>query len=87
MIWAMKIAKRPFVAKRLQSTNKLYTLVFFTPNRPVTQVTKRRLVISLLYKRHILKRAKKYSVTKQPKTGLKGLKLLHDNAPSHRASF
>ena len=29
---------------------------------------------------------KEYFVNKRPKTGLKGIKLLHDNAPCHRAS-
>lgn len=87
-IWATKNAKRPCVAKRLQSAKKVMYAIFFTPSGPVVQVAvpKGRSVTGLFYKNHILKKLKRYFVKRRPKTGLKGVKLLHDNAPCHRAS-
>ena len=88
-IWATKNAKRPCVAKRLQSTKKVMYAIFFTPNGPAMQVAvpKGCSVSGLFYKRRILKKVKEYFVNKRPKTGLKGTKLLHGNAPCHRASL
>lgn len=88
-IWATKNAKRPCVAKRLQSTKKVMYAIFFSPSGPVAQVavTKGRSVTGFFYKNVALKKVKKHFVKRRPKTGLKGLKLLHDNAPCHRASI
>ena len=81
-IWEAKNAKRPCVAKRLQSKKKVMYAVFFTPNGPVMQVVvpKGCSITGLFYKRRILKKVKKYFVNRRPKTGLKDIKLLHDNA-------
>ena len=48
-------------------------------------VPKGRSVIGLFYKRRILKKVLK-SISLKGDHGLKGIKLLHDNAPCHRAS-
>lgn len=59
-IWATKNARRPCVAKRLQSSRKVMYAVFFTPNGPMTQdaVPKGRSVTGLFYKTVFSKRLK-----------------------------
>ena len=50
-------------------------------------VPKRRSVNAAFYKNHVLKKVKKYFVNRPPKTGFKGVNLLHDNAPCHKAKL
>ena len=44
-----------------------------------------RTVTGRLYKNVVLKQLKKYFIQRRPKTGLKYVRLLHDNAPAHKA--
>lgn len=86
-IWATKNARRPCIAKRLQSSKKVMYAIFFTPYATIAQVAvpKGRSVTGLTYKNCILKKVKKHFVKRRPKSGLKGVKLLHDNAPCHKS--
>ena len=88
-IWATKNAKRPCVAKRLQSSKKVMFAIFFGTNGPVTQIAvpKGRSVNAFFYKNRVLKKVKKYFVNRRPKRALKGVNLLHDNAPCHKATL
>ena len=56
--------------------------IFFTLYATTAQVAvpKGRSVTGLTYKNCILKKVRKHFVKRRPKTGLKGVKLLHDNA-------
>lgn len=88
-IWATKNAKRPCVAKRLQSSKKVMFAIFFGTKGPVTQVAvpKGRSVNAFFYKNRVLKKVKKYFEKRRPKTGFKGVHLQHDNAPCHKAKL
>ena len=61
--------------------------IFFTPYATTVQVAvpKGRSVTGLTYKICILKKVRKHFVKRRPKTGLKGVKLLYDNAPCHKS--
>ena len=88
-IWATKNAKRPCVAKRLQSSKKVMFAIFFWTKGPVAQIAvpKGRSVTAIFYKNRVLKKVKKYFVKRRPKTGFKGVNLQHDNAPCHKAKL
>ena len=60
---------------------------FFDNKGPVMQipVPKGRTVTAKFYKNVVLRKLKKYYKTRRPKTKHKHLRLLHDNAPAHKA--
>lgn len=84
-VWVTKHGRRPVIAKRKMSAKKVMLAVFFDINGPVIQVAvpKGRTVTGLFYKRKVLGKLRKYFAKRRPKTGLKGVHLLHDNAPAH----
>lgn len=86
-IWATKNTRRPSIAKRLRTVKKVLYAIFFTTNGPAMQtaVPKGRTVTGKFYKNVVLRKLKKYYQKRRPKTGLKYVRLLHDNAPAHKA--
>ena len=86
-IWATKNARRPIIAKQTRTVKKVLYVIFFNNKDPVMQipVPKGRTVTAKFYKNVVLRKLKKYYKTRLPKTGLKHLRLLHDNAPAHKA--
>lgn len=87
-VWATKHGRRPVIAKRILSAKKVMMAVFFNINGPVLQVSvpKGRSVTGNFYKNKVLKKLRKYFVKRRPKTGLRGVRLLHDNAPAHTSN-
>ena len=61
--------------------------IFFTNKGPAIQipVPKGRTVTGKFYKNVVLRKLKNYYKSHSPKTGLKYVRLLHDNAPAHKA--
>ena len=59
--------------------------VFSDISGPVVQVSvpRGRTVTGTFYKHRILGKLNKYFEKRRPKTGLKGIRFLHDNAPAH----
>ena len=86
-IWATKNVRRQIIAKRTRTVKKVLYVIFFDNKGPVMQipVPKGRTVTAKFYKNVVLRKLKKYYKTRRPKTGLKHLRLLHDNAPAHKA--
>ena len=86
-IWASKNAKRPSIAKRLRTVKKVLYVIFFDNKGPVMQipVPKGKTVTGNFYKNVVIKKLKKYYESRRPKTGMKYLRLLHNNAPAHKA--
>ena len=84
-IWATKQGRRPVIAKRLLSAKKIMMAIFFNINGPVIQIAvpKGRSVTGKFYKCKVLKKLRKYFVKRRPASGLRGVRLLHDNAPAH----
>ena len=84
-IWATRNARRQLIAKRTISFKKVVLAVFFDINGPVVQVSvpKGRTVTGAFHKHRILGKLNKYFEKRRPKTGLKGIRLLHDNAAAH----
>ena len=59
----------------------------FTNKGPAIQipVPKGRTVTGKFYKNFVLRKWKNYYKSRRPKTGLKYVRLLHENAPAHKA--
>ena len=62
-------------------------MLFLTNKGPAIQIPmpKGRMVTGKFYKNVVLRKLKNYYKSCHPKTGLKYVRLLHDNAPAHKA--
>ena len=88
-IWATKGGKRPCIAKRTMSIKKVMYVIFFTNQGPAIQIAvpKGKYVNARFYKGNVLHKLKKYFLSRRPATGLRGVRLLHDNASSYKAAI
>ena len=88
-IWATKRGKGPCIAKRTMSIKKVMYVIFFTKQGPAIQIAvpKDKSVNARFYKGNVLHKLKKYFLSRRPATGLCGVRLLHDNASSHKAAI
>ena len=82
-ILALKNTKRLCIAKRTISVQRVTYVIFFSTQRSATQiaVSKGRGVTGKFYCDKVLKKLKRYYSKRQPKSGIKIIRLLHDNAP------
>ena len=89
-IWATKGGKRPCIAKRTTTIKKVIHVyvIFFTNQGPAIQIAipKGKSVNDRFYKGNVFHKLKKYFLSRRPATGLRGVRLLHDNASSHKAA-
>ena len=87
-IWATKGGKRPYIAKRTMNIKKVMHVIFFTNQGPAIQIAvpKGKSVNARFYKGNVLHKLNKYFLSHRPATGLRGVRLLHDNASSHKAA-
>ena len=81
-IWATKHSKRPIIAKRSLSTEKVLYAIFFSGEGVAIKVPvkKGKSITGKYYKDVVLKKLKKYYQKRCPATGFKHVRLLHDNA-------
>ena len=88
-MWATKRGKRPCIAKCTMSIKKVMYVIFFTNQGPAIQITvpKAKSVNARFYKGNVLHKLKKYFLSRRPAIGLHGVRLLHDNASSHKAAI
>ena len=71
------------------SIKKVMYVIFFTNQGPVIQIAvpKGKSVNAWFYKGNVLHTFKQYFLSLRPATGLRGVRLLHDNASSHKAAI
>ena len=88
-IWATKGGKRPCIAKKHHEHKKVMYVIFFTNQCHAIQIAvpKGKSVNARFYKGNVLHKSKKYFLSRRPATDLHGVKLLHDNASSHKAAI
>ena len=86
--WLKKGQSRPVKAKRLQSSKKVLYTVFFNSNGPVVQIPSPpgKSVTGIFYRDKVLKSVKKHYNNFHPRTGLRGIHIIHDNASSHKSN-
>ena len=67
---------------------KVMYVIFFTNQGPAIQIAvpKGKSVNARFYKGNVLHKLKKYFLSRRPATGLRGVRLLHDNASAHKAA-
>ena len=88
-IWATKATNRPCIARRTMSVKKVMYAIFFSMQGPVIQsaVPKGKGVTGKFYRDTVLNKLKSYYTKRRQKSGIKNIRLLHDNAPSHKAGI
>ena len=71
------------------SIKKVMYVIFFTNQGPAIQIAvpKGKSVNAKFYKGKVLHKLKKYFLNCRPATGLRGVRLLHDNASSHKVAI
>ena len=71
------------------SIKKVMYVIFFSNQDPAIQIAvpKGKSVNARFYKGNVLHKLKKYFLSRGPATGLRGVRLLHDNASSHKAAI
>ena len=71
------------------SIKKVMYVIFFSNQGPAIQIVvpKGISVNARFYKGYDLHKLKKYFLSRRPATGLRGARLLHDNASSHKAAI
>ena len=79
-IWATRHSKRPLIAKRSLSA-------FFFSGEGVAIKVPVKKITGKYYKDLVLKKLKKYYQKRRPTTGLKHVRLLHDNAHAHTSAI
>ena len=64
-------------------------VIFFTNQGPAIQIAvpKGKSVNASFYKGNVLPKLKKYFSSRRPAIGLRGVRLLHDNASSHKGAI
>ena len=64
-------------------------VIFFTNQGPAIQIAvpKGKSVNARFYKGNVLHKLKKYFLSRRPATGLRGVRLLRDNASSHKTAI
>lgn len=84
-VWVSKNGKKPEIAVRTKTVKKVLYAIFFDGNGVVVRfpVPKGKSVTGNMYANDILPKVFKHYETQRPRTGTRGIKLLHDNAPAH----
>ena len=88
-----KIEKKEMLVDQLlpkgQSVIRRLCWLYFDINGPIIQISvpRGRTVTGTFYKRKILGKLNKCFEKRRSKTGLRGVRLLHDNAPAHTSSI
>ncbi len=84
-VWLTKGGKRPTIARRERTIGKVLYAIFFDPTGIVAKVVvpKGRSVTGQYYANTVLPAVLGHYQRRRPKTGFRGIKLHHDNAPAH----
>ena len=71
------------------SIKKVMYVIFFTNQGPAIQIAipKGKSINARFYKGNVLHKLKKCFLSRQPATGLRGVRLSQDNASSHKAAI
>ena len=84
-VWVSSEGDRPVIAGRCKTSNRKLYAIFFDSKGPVLQilVPKGSSVTGKFYRESVLTQLVDFCQKRRPRTGVRGIKLLHDNAPAH----
>ena len=87
-VWVSSEGDRPVIARRCKTSNCMLYAIFFDSKGPVLQipVPKGSSVTGKFYRESVLTQLVGFYQKRRPRTGVCGIKLLHDNAPTHKSA-
>ena len=87
-VWVSSEGDRPVTARRCKTSNHMLYAIFFDWNGPVLQipVPKGSSVTGKFYRESVLTQLFYFFQKCRPRTGVHGIKILHDNAPAHKSA-
>ena len=87
-VWVSSEGDRPVIACRCKTSNRMLYAIFFDSKGSVLQipVTKGSSVTGKFYRERVLTQLIDFYQKRRPRTGVHGMKLLHDNAPAHKST-
>ena len=87
-VWVSSEGDRPVIARRCKTSNRMLYAIFFDSKGPVLQipVPKGSSVTEKFYRESVLTQLVVFYQKHRPRTGVHGIKLLHDNAPAHKSA-
>ena len=79
---------RPVTAHRCKPSNRMLYAIFFDSNGPVLQISvqKGSSVTVKFYRESVLTQLVNFYQKRRLRTSVRGIKLLHDNAPAHKSA-
>ena len=87
-VWVSSEGDRPVIARRCKTSNRMLYVIFFDSKGPVLQipVSKGSSVTGKFYRESVLTQLVDFYQKRRLRTGVRGIKLLHDNAPAHKSA-
>ena len=88
-VWVSSEGDRPVIARCCKTSNRMLFAIFFDLKSPVLQipVPKGSSVTGKFYRESVLTQLVDFYQKCRPRTGVRGIKLLHDNAPAHKSAM
>ena len=87
-VWVSSEGNRPVITRRCKTSNRMLYAIFFDSKGPVLQVPvpKGSSVTGKFYRESVLTQLVDFYQKRRPRTGVRGIKLLHDKAPAHKSA-
>ena len=87
-VWVLSESDRPVIARRCKTSNHILYAILFDSKGPVLQipVPKGSSVTGKFYRESVLTQLVDFYQKRRPCTGVHGIKLLHDNALTHKST-
>ena len=88
-VWVSSEGDRPVIARCCKTSNRMLYAIFFYLKGPVLQIPVRKgsSVTGKFYRESVLAQLVDFYQKCRPRTGVCGIKLLHDNAPAHKSAM
>ena len=87
-VWVSSEGERPVIACRCKTSNRMLFAIFFDSKGPVLHipVPKGSSVTGKFYRESVLTQLVDFYQKRRPRTGVCGIKLLHDNASARKSA-
>ena len=87
-VWVSSEVDRPVIAHHCKTSNCMLYAIFFDSKGPVLQipVPKGSSVTGKFYRESVLTQIVDFYQKRRLLTGVRGIKLIHDNAPAHKSA-
>ena len=87
-VWVSSEGDRPVIARRCKTSNRMLYAIFFDSKGPVLHipVPKGSSVTGKFNRESVLTQLVDFYQKRRPRTGVRSIKLLHDNAPAHKSA-